>query len=85
VNVTLKRCASCPAEVIWAVTRNGRPMPVDAEPSEAGNVRLVAREGASPRAEIVQHVDRREGEALRTSHFVTCPNAVKHRTHRRPR
>lgn len=77
-----QKCRSCPALVIWTQTENGNSMPVDAQPSPAGNVRLV--EPADPREGPTAIVLRKfaplePGEQLRLSHFVTCPNAEKWR------
>lgn len=60
-------CRSCGAPIIWARTVNGKAMPLDAEPTDAGNVSLVNG---------VAYV----GEQLAlppcyTSHFATCPDA----------
>lgn len=34
----LRKCFRCPAEVIIAVTENGKSMPVDPDPNPSGNV-----------------------------------------------
>lgn len=76
-------CGSCAAPIVWAVTaRSKKPMPVDRKPSDKGNVllavdadRLVA--GVLGRNQAAGVRDR--GDALYLSHFVTCPNASKHR------
>jgi hypothetical protein len=81
MKLTVQRCRSCPADIVWAVTTRGRPMPVDAEPHPDGNIRLIPRMGlTTPRAEVV--TEPRPGEQLRHSHFTTCPDAGQHR---RPR
>lgn len=64
------RCRSCGAEIVWAVTDVGKKMPVNAAPSERGNV-ILRREGGRVSAEVVG--EKRAG--LRVSHFTTCPNA----------
>lgn len=74
----LAQCGSCNAPIIWASTVNNRSMPVDAEPSDDGNVEVLHENGR-----VVAHVH--TGEPLfavgvrRKSHFVTCPNADQHR------
>lgn len=75
-------CKSCSGPVIWAVTATRRAMPVDAEPSPGGNVALNKRGlngQARPFAYVVPVLNlqaaRDEGTPLRTSHFVTCPDA----------
>lgn len=79
-------CRSCHAPVIWAVTILGKAMPVDAEPSANGNLALEWRErgsglpgGAPPLARVVSEHLRFGRADLRTSHFVTCPQAGKWR------
>lgn len=44
----MSSCRVCPASIVWAVTVNGKAIPVDAEPSPDGNVRLTARPGQAP-------------------------------------
>jgi hypothetical protein len=68
-------CKSCGAEVLWARTRKGRRMPLDAEPSPDGNIRL-----ADGVAEVVGEDQRGGNEDLFLSHFVTCPQAAQHRS-----
>jgi hypothetical protein len=57
-------------------------MPVNAEPSPDGNVRLVDRKG-SVLAFVLAGDElaraRAAGDRLRTSHFASCPNAPQHR------
>jgi hypothetical protein len=58
-------------------------MPVDLDPHPEGNVRLVDRPGTAPSAVVLRVEDltrsRALGEHLYRSHFVTCPNAARHR------
>lgn len=73
-------CRSCGAQIIWAVTRNGKDMPVDELPAPKGNIRLVERGGMQPLAEVVP-VARQFGMQgkLRLAHFVNCPQADRWR------
>ena len=64
-------CKSCGARIIWAITGNGKKMPVDAKPTDKGNIVL---EGEEP---VAVYVD--PGTGTHTSHFATCPNAAEHR------
>jgi hypothetical protein len=77
-------CRSCDAPIIWASTVKGRSMPVDFEPHPDGNIVLHERRGRGPLAEVVAAGQDGliPGEALRLSHFSTCPQADQHR---RPR
>lgn len=75
-------CTSCGAPLLWARTENGRPIPLDPEPRDDGNVYVDAHS--------VAHVSRRGPTAGQValgfdsgrryvSHFVTCPQAEEHR------
>lgn len=74
--MSVSRCRSCGAAVIWAQTSSNKAMPVDAEAVEQGNIFLTQANGTL-RATVVP-----PGPGLRKSHFATCPNA---KSHRRPR
>lgn len=66
------RCRSCGQIIDWAITENGRRMPLDPDPVDTGN--LVVVDG-------VAHPPRLGDEELprRVSHFATCPDAGVHR------
>ena len=79
----MSACRSCGAQIVWARTKRGKPMPVDAQPDRDGTIALVedARSG-----ELTAHVvgkptpmafvDGVWVEPRRyTSHFSTCPDA----------
>lgn len=69
------QCASCGADIIWAVTVRARTMPVDAKPAKGGNVQLEHRgEGATPLARILSVSKQFGVKDLCMSHFVTCPD-----------
>lgn len=86
-------CASCKAPIIWAVTeRNGKPMPVDSDPLEGGNILLSHCGLGEPPVALVQGPLEIEGLRVQhdrspdlgplrlfISHFATCPNADQHR------
>lgn len=65
----MSTCRSCAERVVWAVTSNGRRMPVDAEPSPMGNVLLHAMESGPPLA-VVSAGPVAGG---RMAHHATCP------------
>lgn len=71
-------CRSCGAAIVWCKTANGKTMPVDAEPADSGNVR-VADGIATVLGALEVHAARAAGEALRLSHFASCPQAAEHR------
>ena len=57
-----------------------RSMPVDWEPTPRGNIVVYWREGEGFVCRTLKHGEQpAAGEKLRTSHFVTCPNAPRHR------
>lgn len=85
-----KKCRSCGAPIFWAQNATTRKsMPVDAEPSEKGNVQLYDR-GGSVIARVLGAEDAQRTRdtawalsgthTLRTSHFATCRDAGSWRT-----
>lgn len=75
-------CRSCKAPIVWAKTRTGKDMPIDAEPRPDGNIRLTVR-GGQPYADVLSAAriaTSTSWGALRTSHFVTCAQAGQWRT-----
>lgn len=74
-------CKSCGAAIRWAKTANQRLMPLDPDPSTAGNVRL--NEDGSCTVLGGDALQTHRGEVpLHTSHFATCPGAAAHRNGR---
>jgi hypothetical protein len=87
----IEACRSCQAGIIWAGTTDGKSMPVDAAPSDAGNVKLTPRPGGGATAAVISTATIAAETSglfpsglppLRTSHFVTCPNADEWRNKR---
>lgn len=79
---TQARCGSCKHPIRWVTTENGRPMPLDWQPTEAGNVVPAYREDGGVRAHVL-HQDEEPPDGPRyTSHWETCPNAKQHRRSR---
>lgn len=75
-------CRVCPAAIIWAVTANGKAMPVDAEPADGGNVKLTPTSpGQAPRADVLgpMEVALEPDGSLHWPHHATCPNWSKGR------
>lgn len=72
----MSECRSCGAPITWAITDNGKRIPLDAEPAPNGNLILVDGVARTPRIDddvpFLQYV----------SHFATCPNAQQHRRSR---
>lgn len=79
------RCRSCQRPIRWTTTTNGRRLPIDPQPADDGNVRLLRSAGAEPLADVLSRDDaliaRHEaGVQLYRSHFSTCPDAHRHRS-----
>ncbi len=72
-------CRTCQKPILWAVTRNGKDMPVDPEPSPDGNLKLTDRPGMAPLAEVLPVAKRFGMKRLYTSHFTGCPGADRWR------
>lgn len=66
-------CRLCGAPILWAKTTTGKQMPIDREPEDMGNVRLIhGPEGYLAIVTVPAMIP--EGERYR-SHFATCPRA----------
>lgn len=79
----MSACRSCGAAILWARTKNGKAMPLDAEPTPEGNVVLTGEvvpsaRGAVPICEVLAGPDL-FGAPLRMPHHATCPQADKWR------
>jgi hypothetical protein len=65
-------CKSCPAEIFWVKTVNGKAMPLDAEPADTGNVVVV-----NGQAIVFAGPDRIPDEYREVprylSHHISCP------------
>ena len=71
-------CKSCGRPIFFALTAKGRRMPLDADPVAGGNV-LVTQDGEDLRAAVVDSASQPVTRPLYRSHFVSCPNAARHR------
>lgn len=67
----MSTCRSCGAEILWAVTANGKRMPLDAQPVP-GLFAIRDLPGHDPEATSPPI-------SVYRSHFATCPNADQHR------
>lgn len=73
------RCDFCQRAIVWTRTVNSTAMPVDAEPTDGGNV-LVTHDAGGLRATVLGTPAKREshrnaGWLLRVTHKLTCPFA----------
>lgn len=65
-------CDWCRGRIIWAITKNLRDMPVDADLDPDGNVVLTPQAGRKPIASVLGPA-KRFGKKLRMPHAATCP------------
>lgn len=85
----MPECKSCGAEITWAWTETNKRMPLDAEPSDKGNMEIIGRrdDPDEPPTPIVRVLKQGEADTLPglepppryISHFATCVNASDHR------
>lgn len=75
-------CRSCGAHILWVKTEAGRAIPLDPDPTEAGNV-IISVETDREVAHVETAVEKAArlecpipaGRLAFTSHFATCPQA----------
>jgi hypothetical protein len=70
----MAQCRSCGAEIIWAVTSNGKRMPLDAETVRLPVGFLLTPGPVSDPTPVA--VPGPRGGPVYLSHFATCPNAT---------
>lgn len=70
----MSACRSCGAEILWAVTENGKRIPLDADPSIVKTPGAFELRGDDPPLAIAARSRR-----VFVSHFATCPHAAQHR------
>jgi hypothetical protein len=80
VKIPYRRCSSCNALIFWALTKNGKRIPIDAEPVSNGNLRVEWSPDFETATAFVVGPDRSLWPENRyVSHFSSCPNAAQHR------
>jgi hypothetical protein len=76
-------CRSCGQPIVWAVTRDGKRMPVDPDPDPEGNLVLTANLLGDHLVVPVADLERGGAPIVdsdrRVSHFASCPNAASWR------
>ena len=73
----MSECSSCHAPIIWGRTASGKPIPIDPDPVETGNL-AVRPPGAQVRY-LTLSGQPEPDEWRAVSHFSTCPHAKLHR------
>ena len=72
------KCRACGAEVYWAMSANGRKMPVDAAVNDKGNILMQIDSEGNLRFITVRGTANLKRNRY-TSHFATCPYAAAFR------
>jgi hypothetical protein len=73
----VSECRSCGAAIIWTKTQKGKNMPVDAEPSSAGNYALQEDAPAPLAVRLANDAAATYTGPKHQSHFETCPDAKR--------
>ncbi len=80
-------CRSCGAPVIWAFTKKGKRMALDAEPALDGRYELVPDrddEGRSIQVAVYCHQGGLFAEGMYKPHWATCPDTQEWRRPAKP-
>lgn len=79
-------CKACGARIIWALTDRAKRAPIDADPTERGNMVLWydtgGEEAGKPRVSSIAAIELVTGKPVppaerRLNHFATCPEAER--------
>jgi hypothetical protein len=68
-------CRSCHATIQWRKTVAGKNVPLDPEPHPEGNIYI-------DEAGVAVYATAGSRQVMYRSHFVTCPDAARHRRRR---
>lgn len=68
-------CRACGAAMVWGKWPSGKGVPLDAEPSSQGDIRLQPNGDAEKLTGLQLDSARDGGEQLYVTHFATCPSA----------
>ncbi len=82
----MPECRTCGAPMEWAITARGKPIPLDPEPVENGNIEKTGEFALTrfgDEAPVVRYVDDEQPDLFEqdrfVTHFATCPDAREHR------
>ena len=70
-----ENCNRCGAEIVWAVTKAGKRIPVDLEPVATWKLRVRYLDDGEWHVRVAPNHPR----PSYVSHFDTCPRAARHR------
>lgn len=81
------RCSKCNAPIVWALTVNGKYQPLDGQPNDAGNLRLLDEFHATDKGVLQRVVVVKADATLEFGdsgerwmpHHATCPYADEFR------
>lgn len=69
----LATCAACRANIVWVESTRGRAMPINAHPTDDGNL-ILSRTGEGKVVAVVAKAGDALCEPRYVSHFSTCPD-----------
>lgn len=70
------RCRTCRAPIKWARTTKDKPIPLDPDPTDLGNIELVNGMAFVLTGDELTDA-RRTNTVLHIAHFATCPERTK--------
>lgn len=73
----MNNCRSCNADIRWVKMESGKRMPIDAQPSEQGNI-VIEGDWQIGRVLTKEDLAQPATSPRFLSHFASCPHAVKH-------
>lgn len=72
---TPSTCNTCGASIYWTIdATTGRKAPIDAEPTDNGNVLLAIAPNGVIKSRVLKKGEDAGGAPVRLNHFVTCTN-----------
>ncbi len=77
-------CKSCGAAIWWVRMPSGAIMPLQAEPSASGNIRITGEREGETLAETLTALEAANYEGDKyTSHYADCPDAQRFRKNKK--
>lgn len=74
-------CDGCGAPILWALSSNGKRMPIDPDPHPDGNVEVEFLGAEGPVARVLKRgqLPWPGDKPLYRTHFASCPDAMSFR------